>query len=213
MGRTCTSRVEARLLALPGVSEALLGGMAGLTVPPCCGWSQSLHARGGRALDAAAVQANRDFSHPEQVKAWAVLTTTSRWRASSPQPQAAERWSWAGTLPPWPPSTGMGPGPSQSFTWGAPPERRPVVSPLLALLTLYTPGWVKGQGLRRLFAVTAEGFQVPLPDRLPRSHHQLLELYARFTAQQAVEALCSGRDLDPAGASLRGAGDGGGLRR
>jgi hypothetical protein len=90
-----------------------------------------------------------------------------------------------------------------------------VVSPLLALLTLYTPGWVKGQGLRRLFAVTAEGFQVPLPDRLPRSHHQLLELYARFTAQQAVEALRSGRDLDPLRERVyRGAqGMGAGLRR
>lgn len=68
------SRVEARLLALPGVSEALLVGDGR---PYCAAllWVEASRftPEEAGALDAAVVQANRDFSHPEQVKAWAVL--------------------------------------------------------------------------------------------------------------------------------------------
>jgi long-chain acyl-CoA synthetase len=69
------ARIEAMLRALPGVEEAMVVGEG----RPFC--SALLWVRRARwdpasqaALDAAVVTMNRDLSHPEQVKRWAVLT-------------------------------------------------------------------------------------------------------------------------------------------
>ncbi|NPV09301.1 MAG: hypothetical protein HPY83_15245 [Anaerolineae bacterium] len=71
-----------------------------------------------------------------------------------------------------------------------------MASPLLALLSAYTPQWVRRRQLVRLLQVTAEAFEVPLPTQR-RSCPELLEDYAALTARQAAEALRSGQDLAP----------------
>ncbi|NPV09300.1 MAG: AMP-binding protein [Anaerolineae bacterium] len=68
------SRVEARLQQVPGVTEALLVGDGR---PYCAAllWVEGvvLTPEDKALLDAAVARANRDLSHPEQIKAWAVL--------------------------------------------------------------------------------------------------------------------------------------------
>jgi long-chain acyl-CoA synthetase len=69
------TRIEAMLRDLTGVEEAMVVGEG----RPFCAallWVDGTHAdpSSRAALDAAIVRMNRDLSHPEQVKRWAVLT-------------------------------------------------------------------------------------------------------------------------------------------
>jgi long-chain acyl-CoA synthetase len=69
------TRIEAMLRDLPGVEEAMV---VGESRPFCAAllWVDRAHAdeASRKALDGAIVRMNRDLSHPEQVKRWAVLT-------------------------------------------------------------------------------------------------------------------------------------------
>ena len=69
------------------------------------------------------------------------------------------------------------------------------MSPLLAQLLTHTPAIVKRQALMQLFRATAAAFQVDMPRLSGLSREQCLLAYARFTADQADEALRQGGDL------------------
>jgi hypothetical protein len=69
------------------------------------------------------------------------------------------------------------------------------MSPLLARLLTHTPAIVKRQALMQLFRATAAAFQVDMPRLSGLSREQCLLAYARFTADQADEALRQGGDL------------------
>lgn len=71
------ARVEARLREIPGVAEAMLVGEG---QPYCVAllWleDRELNEEGSRRLDRQVGVVNLGFSHPEQVKRWAVLANT-----------------------------------------------------------------------------------------------------------------------------------------
>jgi len=69
------------------------------------------------------------------------------------------------------------------------------MSPLLARLLTHTPAIVKRQALVQLFRATAAAFQADMPRLSGLSREQCLLAYARFTADQADEALRQGGDL------------------
>jgi hypothetical protein len=69
------------------------------------------------------------------------------------------------------------------------------MSPLLSRLLTHTPAIVKRQALVQLFRATAAAFQVDMPRLSGLSREQCLLAYARFTANQAGEALRQGGDL------------------
>ena len=69
------------------------------------------------------------------------------------------------------------------------------MSPLLARLLTHTPTIVKRQALVQLFRATASAFQADMPRLAGLSREQCLLAYARFTADQADEALRQGGDL------------------
>ena len=69
------------------------------------------------------------------------------------------------------------------------------MSVLLARLLTHTPAIVKRQALVELFRATAAAFQADMPRLSGLSREQCLLAYARFTADQADEALRQGGDL------------------
>ena len=69
------------------------------------------------------------------------------------------------------------------------------MSPLLSRLLTHTPALVKRQALVQLFRATAAAFQADMPRLSGLSREQCLLAYARFTANQAEEALRQGGDL------------------
>jgi hypothetical protein len=69
------------------------------------------------------------------------------------------------------------------------------MSPLLARLLTHTPAIVKRQAVVQLFRATAAAFQADMPRLSGLSREQCLLAYARFTADQADEALRQGGDL------------------
>jgi len=69
------------------------------------------------------------------------------------------------------------------------------MSPLLSRLLTHTPALVKRQALVQLFRATAAAFQADMPRLSGLSREQCLLAYARFTANQADEALRQGGDL------------------
>ena len=69
------------------------------------------------------------------------------------------------------------------------------MSPLLSRLLTHTPPIVKRQALVQLFRATAAAFQADMPRLSGLSQEQCLLAYARFTANQADEALRQGGDL------------------
>jgi hypothetical protein len=69
------------------------------------------------------------------------------------------------------------------------------MSPLLSRLLTHTPAVVKRQALEQLFRATAAAFQADMPRLSGLSREQCLLAYARFTANQAEEALRQGGDL------------------
>jgi hypothetical protein len=69
------------------------------------------------------------------------------------------------------------------------------MSPLLPRLLTHTPAIVKRQALVQLFRATAAAFQADTPRLSGLSREQCLLAYARFTADQADEALRQGGDL------------------
>jgi len=69
------------------------------------------------------------------------------------------------------------------------------MSPLLSRLLTHTPAIVKRQALVQLFRATAAAFQADMPRLSGLSREQCLLAYARFTADQADEALRQGGDL------------------
>jgi hypothetical protein len=69
------------------------------------------------------------------------------------------------------------------------------MSPLLSRLLTHTPAIVKRQALVQLFRATAAAFQADMPRLSGLSREQCLLAYARFTADQAEEALRQGGDL------------------
>jgi hypothetical protein len=58
-----------------------------------------------------------------------------------------------------------------------------------------TPAIVRRQALVQLFRATAAALEADMPSLSGLSHEQCLLAYARFTADQAEEALRGGRDL------------------
>jgi hypothetical protein len=69
------------------------------------------------------------------------------------------------------------------------------MSPSLSRLVAHTPPIVKRQALVQLFRATAAAFQADMPRLSGLSREQCLLAYARFTADQADEALRQGGDL------------------
>jgi len=69
------------------------------------------------------------------------------------------------------------------------------MSPLLSQLLTHTPAIVKRQALVQLFRATVAAFQADMPRLSGLSREQCLLAYARFTADQADEALRQGGDL------------------
>ena len=69
------------------------------------------------------------------------------------------------------------------------------MSPLLSRLLTHTPAIVKRQALVHLFRATAAAFQADMPRLSGLSREQCLLAYARFTADQADEALRQDGDL------------------
>jgi len=69
------------------------------------------------------------------------------------------------------------------------------MSALLARLLSHTPVIVRRQALVQLFRATAAAFQADMPRLSGLSREQCLLAYARFTANQAEEALRQGGDL------------------
>jgi len=69
------------------------------------------------------------------------------------------------------------------------------MSPLLSRLLTQAPALVKRQALMQLFRATAAAFQADMPRLSGLSREQCLLAYARFTADQAEEALRQGGDL------------------
>jgi hypothetical protein len=69
------------------------------------------------------------------------------------------------------------------------------MSPLLSRLLTHTPPIVKRQALVQLFRATAAAFQADMPRLSGLSWEQCLLAYARFTTNQAEEALRQGGDL------------------
>ncbi|MCU0501571.1 MAG: hypothetical protein MUC51_07350 [Anaerolineae bacterium] len=67
--------------------------------------------------------------------------------------------------------------------------------PLLSRLLTHTPAIVKRPALVQLFRATAAAFQADMPRLSGRSREQCLLAYARFTADQAEEALRRGGDI------------------
>ena len=66
---------------------------------------------------------------------------------------------------------------------------------MLSRLLTHTPALVKRQALLQLFRATAAAFQDDMPRLSGLSREQCLLAYARFTANQAEEALRQGGDL------------------
>jgi hypothetical protein len=69
------------------------------------------------------------------------------------------------------------------------------MSPLLSRPLTHTPALVKRPALVQLFRATAAAFQADMPRLSGLSREQCLLAYARFTANQAEEALRQGGDL------------------
>jgi len=65
---------------------------------------------------------------------------------------------------------------------------------LLILATLYVPRPVRRQKLEGLFAATADAFQTQQPSTRGLTLDECLRLYARFTRQQADDAIMRGRE-------------------
>jgi hypothetical protein len=74
---------------------------------------------------------------------------------------------------------------------------------LATLLRLHTPGPVRDRVLNELFAATAVGFRCAAPDTAGLSGNAKLVAYARFTREQAAQAIREERDLDAVQARLR----------
>lgn len=55
----------------------------------------------------------------------------------------------------------------------------------LAALNIYLPASVRDEGLHKLFQLTADAFQAPMPDIERFSHSEQLRAYAIFTQDQA----------------------------
>jgi hypothetical protein len=68
------------------------------------------------------------------------------------------------------------------------------MNPMLALLRLYTPGWLKKGQLKELFECTAAAFGAEAPATVGLSFDERLLEYARFTAAQAEAAMRRGDD-------------------
>jgi len=69
------------------------------------------------------------------------------------------------------------------------------MSVLLTRLPSRMPSIVRRQAVVRLFRATAAAFGRDMPDLSGLSREQCLLEYARFTAQQAEQALCCGENL------------------
>jgi len=69
------SRIEAMLREIPGIDEAMVVA-EGRPYSAALLWVDAAHrdAASSASLDSAVLELNRDFSHPEQVKRWALLT-------------------------------------------------------------------------------------------------------------------------------------------
>jgi len=65
----------------------------------------------------------------------------------------------------------------------------------LTALSVYFPGALKGEGLRKLFQLTADAFRAPMPDIDRLSHPEKLRAYARFTQEQTQQV--KSEDVDP----------------
>jgi hypothetical protein len=76
------------------------------------------------------------------------------------------------------------------------------MSPWLARLLTHTPAMVKRQALVLLFRATAAAFRAEMPRLAGLSREQCLLAYARFTADQAEEALRQDGDLSELQARL-----------
>jgi hypothetical protein len=71
------------------------------------------------------------------------------------------------------------------------------MNPFLFLLQFGTPGFLRRRGLSELFAITAQAFGVNPPDINGLRESQQLEIFARFTEEQAQAFLTGKRDVSP----------------
>lgn len=67
---------------------------------------------------------------------------------------------------------------------------------LLKLLQVYIPEFIKNQKLIELFRLTADAFQIELPELRGLSFAECLAKYAEFTKQQAESYLQSDRPIE-----------------
>ena len=67
---------------------------------------------------------------------------------------------------------------------------------LLTLSALYVPAFLRKRQLQMLFAATADAFEVATPSLDGLSYDASLRLYARFTREQAEDALGRGREKE-----------------
>jgi len=67
---------------------------------------------------------------------------------------------------------------------------------LLTLSALYVPPSLRKRKLKLLFAATADAFEVAAPSLHGQSYDDSLRLYARFTREQAEEAMRRGREKE-----------------
>lgn len=67
---------------------------------------------------------------------------------------------------------------------------------LLKIIQLYMPEFIKKKKLNELFRLTADAFQVELPELRGFSFAECLSKYALFTKEQAESYLQSGRPLE-----------------
>jgi hypothetical protein len=66
---------------------------------------------------------------------------------------------------------------------------------LLALSNIYVPQVIQKRKLRMLLEATADAFQVVAPSAAGLSYDKCLELYARFTQEQALHSIQRGDEL------------------
>ena len=67
---------------------------------------------------------------------------------------------------------------------------------LLTVAGIYIPKFIRKKKVIRLFAVTAEAFETPMPSVDGLNVEECLREYAQFTKERAEEAIRSGREAE-----------------
>ena len=193
------SRIEAMLREIPGVDEAMVVGEG----RPFCAallWVDETNRdeASQAVLDAAVVELNRDLSHPEQLKRWAVLKDSLSVASGELTPNLKLRRPvvlrrFAREVDALYEDV--------STADGVPRRRRPSggsdrVNLRLMLLRLHIPASVRRAILRDLIAATARAFERDLPDTARLTEPELMARAIECSRAWAEEAIRTGADLD-----------------